>query len=144
MNQLETAQPERKRPFGIYAVIVLQILNVAVNFSDFLRAQLGMATTALPNIEDPRIAGILSILLAIVLIGVIIGLWRYRRWAWFAAMVLQGIALIVGIWQYFHGGTPYINLLLNTLIVFYLNQRDVRRIFEDPAAGRGTRLEVSA
>jgi uncharacterized membrane protein (DUF2068 family) len=124
-------QETTKRPFGIYAIIVLQLLNILANFTDVIRVQIGLSTLALPNVQDSRILAAVNILIAVVLIFIIIGLWRYQYWAWFATMVVTGIALILGIWQYFHGGSPYVNLLINSLVVLYLNQRDLRRIFED-------------
>ena len=119
-----------KRPFGIYIIIGLQVLNILANFTDLVRVQLGMSTLALPNVQDSRILAAFNIVVAILLVAIIIGLWRYKYWAWFATMVVTGIALIVGIWQYFNGGTPYINLLLNSLVALYLNQHELRQIFE--------------
>ena len=124
-------QETTKRPFGIYAIIVLQLLNILANFTDMIRVQRGLSTLALPNVQDSRILAVVNIVIAVILIFIIIGLWRYQYWAWFATMVVTGIALILGIWQYFHGGSPYVNLLINSLVVLYLNQRDLRRIFED-------------
>ena len=123
-------QEKVKRPFGIYAIIVLQLLNVVANFFDFVRLQLVMTTFALPNVNDMRVIGLVNILIVALLLFVVWGLWRLKYWAWFSTMVLAGIALIFGIWQYWHGGTPYVDLLINVLIVFYLNQHDLRQLFE--------------
>ncbi len=131
MQQEQLEQAQRKRPFGLYAIIVLQILNIVANFTDLVRVQMGMSTLALPNVENSQVLAVLNVLIAVVLVLIIIGLWRYRYWAWFATMIVTGIALILGIWQYFHGGSPYVNLLLNSLVVLYLNQRDLRHIFEN-------------
>lgn len=120
-----------KRPFGLYAIIVLQLLSIASSFFDFLSIQFGMVTPPLPNVLDQRIIGIINLLVAALLVFVVWGLWRLKYWAWFSTMVLTGAGLIVGLWQYWHGGTPYIDLLINTLIVFYLNQRELRQLFED-------------
>ena len=111
-------------------IIVLQLLNIVANFFDFVRLQLGMTTFALPNVNDMRVIGLANILIAALLLFVVWGLWRLKYWAWFSTMVLAGIALIFGIWQYWHGGTPYVDLLINVLIVFYLNQHDLRQLFE--------------
>lgn len=120
-----------RRPFGIYAIIALQILNMLALLTDLVRVQIGFRPPPLPNSDNPLLLSVVNIAFAILLVVIIIGLWRYQYWAWFGTMVLTGIALIVGIWQYLNGGTPYATLLVNALIVFYLNQRDLRRIFED-------------
>jgi uncharacterized membrane protein (DUF2068 family) len=131
MQQEQLEQAQRKRPFGLYAIIVLQILNILALFTDIVRVQMGVAALALPNVQNARVLAVVNIVIAVILIAIIVGLWRYQYWAWFATMIVTGIALILGIWQYFNGGGPYLNLLLNSLVALYLNQRDLRRIFED-------------
>jgi uncharacterized membrane protein (DUF2068 family) len=121
---------EDKRPFGLYIIIGLQVLNILANFTDVVRVQLGMTSLALPNVQDSRVLALVNIAIAIILVVLIFGLWRYKYWAWFGTMVVTGIALVIGIWQYFHGGTSYVSLLLNSLVALYLNQHDLRLIFE--------------
>jgi uncharacterized membrane protein (DUF2068 family) len=94
-------------------------------------------------VENTRWIIMLDAAIAILLVIVIIGLWRYQKWAWFTVMVLAGVSLIFGIWQYFHGGEPYLNLLINVLVVFYLNQRSVQAVFEDEPLRRKP-LEAAA
>jgi uncharacterized membrane protein (DUF2068 family) len=137
-------QPEvRKRPFGLYAIIVLQILSILAMIYDVFQLQRGVSAQTLPNVENTRWIIMLDAAIAILLVFVIIGLWRYRKWAWFTVMVLAGVSLIFGIWQYFHGGEPYVDLLISVLVVFYLNQRSVQAVFEDEPLRRKP-LEAAA
>jgi hypothetical protein len=127
---MDMPQAPQKRPFGLYAIVVLQVLNIASILFDAVRLQLGVSTLSIPNVEDSRFVSVANLVIVLLLIAIVIGLWQLRYWAWYATMLLTGIQLVLGIWRYFHGGEPYLTLLLNALIVFYLNQRELRRIFE--------------
>jgi uncharacterized membrane protein (DUF2068 family) len=69
-----------------------------------------------------------------------IGLWRRQRWAWFLTMLQVGVFMIEDLYGYFTGAPEeeYAwSMLLNVIMVFYLNQREVQAIFtrkeRDPA-----------
>lgn len=53
-----------------------------------------------------------------------------RPWAWTVAMLLQGYSLTIDLWSIYLGYRPYLEMLLPIVIVFYLNTREVRRVFE--------------
>jgi uncharacterized membrane protein (DUF2068 family) len=62
------------------------------------------------------------------------GLWRRHEWGWTLSIVTAGtiLALNLGWWA---GGEPhYLSMLINSIVVFYLNQRDLRVAF---GVGRG-------
>ncbi len=121
--------PRRRRPFGVIAVVVLLVLNFAASFLSTLLIRYGWE--AIP--AEQRVSLMLELGFGAVLgsagLVVALGLFRMRRWAWYGVMILTGVNLLLGIWQYFRGGQPFFDLLLNSLIVFYLNQRDVQRLF---------------
>jgi hypothetical protein len=72
-----------------------------------------------------------------VIIGMLIvsllcmwGLARRHPWGWTLSIVTAGIilALNIGWWA---GGEPrYLSMLVNSIAVFYLNQRDLRSVFQ--------------
>ena len=72
-----------------------------------------------------------ALLFAVILLQLMIaiGLWRMQRWAWFAMMVFVGWTMVVDIWRVMYGEADYPGMLLNVIMVFYLNQRDVQRAF---------------
>jgi hypothetical protein len=53
-----------------------------------------------------------------------------RPWAWTVAMLVQGYALVIDLWTFFHGEVLYLQMLLAIVIVFYLNTREVRSVFQ--------------
>jgi len=123
--------PAHMRPFGIKAIIVLQLLYVAL----LITAQVGILTggdwpDVLPQpTESIAIAvAILNVLIFLGLISVT-GLWRLKYWAWVLLMMQIGVSLGVALWAYFSGTPQYGSMVIGVAMVFYLNQGDVRRAF---------------
>lgn len=120
----------RKRPFGLYAVLVLLLLQgpSLIASGDEVRYGLGRIV---PAGQDPGAAAdLLGISLSLISLVLIVGLWRFKRWAWVGTMMFVGLGLTVGIIQYLRDQPLYGTMLLNVFIVFYLNQRDVQDLFE--------------
>jgi uncharacterized membrane protein (DUF2068 family) len=125
---------KRRRPFGVYALIVLwglQIISLLffASFADRMQMEFGLPVHLLGRITTGSmlafIFGISALLLAITAVG----LWMLKRWAWVATMVLVGIGLFTGIWQVLLGRPLDISLLFNVIVVFYLNSREVQNAF---------------
>ncbi len=132
----KTLQPgtSPKIPFGITAIIILQFASAAVTI-----ITLSTDATLLARLQriDPGVAlSEEALLFVIILIQVMmaIGLWRMQRWAWFVMMVFVGWSMAVDIWRVMYGSPDYLRMLLNVIIVFYLNQRDVQRAFSQRMA----------
>ena len=77
---------------------------------------------------------------AILLIGLLVlsvfsiwGLIRRREWGWTLAIIAAGVTLTLNLGWWANGEPRYLSMLLNTIAVFYLNQRDLRAVFKvDP------------
>ncbi|MFW9919708.1 MAG: hypothetical protein ACFFED_08925 [Candidatus Thorarchaeota archaeon] len=78
--------------------------------------------------------GAILVGLAYILLG--FGLLSLARWAWYADIILALINLllivvdILGAGSIQLGNIPWISLILNLIIVVYLNQRSIRRKFD--------------
>ena len=120
----------RRRPFGVYAIILLLLLSILSVYLEDVRTQGGgLIGGLLPNgLEIPRNKAV-STSVTVVYSLLIIGLFTLRRWAWVAGMVLVGVGLGFNILLYFRGNPQYLNMLLEVVLVFYLNQRDVQQAF---------------
>jgi uncharacterized membrane protein (DUF2068 family) len=139
-DYLSDSQPAtRKRPFGLYAIMVLLVLRILSILADIFRMQLDLHALTVAQLENPLWTDAVGWVLVAVLAIVVVELWFLKRWAWVTTMILVGLGLAFGIWQHFHGIPSYIVLLTNLVTVFYLNQRDVQRAFE-----RGRSVEVPA
>ena len=125
----------RKRPFGLYAITALLLTNAVLIALDVSHSPVGMgAALGLPrwmlrtliNLDLDRVIRYVT---AAGFFLVSIGIWTLHRWAWAALMILVGAALGEGILRYTRGDPNYLVMLVNVLIVFYLNQRSVQRLF---------------
>jgi len=129
----------RKRPFGLYMIIGLQlsialILGVSLALTylilggDFV--QLEQAETLLDAVvQNPYFYSGAGWVLVAALLLAVIGLVRQKRWGWTLTMILTGLGLAYNIWSYFQGNPYYIAMAVYIIIVFYLNQREVQSSF---------------
>jgi hypothetical protein len=129
----------RKRPFGVIVLVVLQLLLVVSQV-------LGVAWS------PSQMGGLLllgkttsGLLFGSALIGILVtlvitaGLWFLKRWAWFLVMLQLGVRMVILLRLYYAGQPQYVEMLISVLTVFYLNEREVQRAFEQaPAAEEGS------
>jgi uncharacterized membrane protein (DUF2068 family) len=120
---------KRQRPFGINAIIVLLALLVLNNGVDVIRALINLPPHTFPEV-DVLFIQTLNAAFAIFCAVLAVGLWKMRDWAWYAAMIASGLSMFFLIWRHFNGGQPYVDMLLVVVIVFYLNQREVKAAFQ--------------
>ncbi len=123
-------QPSKKgkRPFGINAILVLLALLVLNNGVDVIRALSGLPPHTFPEVGVLVIL-MLNVAFVIFYAVLAVGLWQMRDWAWYAAMVASGLSMFFLIWRHFNGGQPYAIMFLVVVMVFYLNQREVKAAF---------------
>ncbi len=131
---MESSPAKRRRPFGVYVIIVLLLLNLLTNTFDVLRVRLGLPPLILPNLGNEAYITVLNSLIVAVVATVCMGLFLLKRWAWITAMILIGFSLVYNIVHYLNGGQPFVSMLLNVLSVFYLNLRNVQMAFENRPA----------
>jgi uncharacterized membrane protein (DUF2068 family) len=125
----KTSPKKRQRPFGINAILVLLVLLVLNNAVDVVRAIMGLPPHTLPEVDALIIQG-LNAAIAVFYVVLAVGLWQMHDWAWYAAMIACGLSMFFTIWRHFNGGQPYVTMLLVVVIVFYLNQREVKATFK--------------
>ena len=143
----------RRRPFGLLAIIVIQILMMLGSGILLLIFGVGFVfATRMIVVEGINPAAfqwqlspvdILTTVLTFVVNGVCaIGLWRRQRWAWFLTMLQLGAFMLSDLYSYFTNSPPETyawSMLLNVFMVFYLNQRDVQAIFLTKNEGKQPR-----
>jgi uncharacterized membrane protein (DUF2068 family) len=129
-----------RRPFGLKAIIALLILQILVSviliLGFFVNSQAMLESIS----SDPELFAqlpitiIMAVLLLVPRLLAAIGLWRLRRWGWVLNMVLISYAMAYDAVLYFRGTPHYFPMLVNVLMVFYLNQQDVQSLFEQTDA----------
>lgn len=115
----------RKRPFGVYVIALMQVLNgLAIGLNILLRDDLDVSR----SIERSEALGMSLGFPGIVLALSLLMMWR---WAWMVTMLWTGLSLGYGLYTYYFSSDPnFITMAINVFIVFYLNQRDVQQAFE--------------
>lgn len=143
----EVRQPG-KRPFGIYAIMVLLLLTILAAVLDFLRLRSSLTSPLLLQIaealsesaslsnlpalliDNANLLALLDVAIILLILITTIGLWFRARSAWVMAMLLIGVGLGYNIWKYLEGAPLYLSMLIHVVAVFYLNERSVRQVFE--------------
>lgn len=136
----ESIQVEGRRPLGVLIVAVIQLARGVLLVAQLLDLRIGIdwirVAAQVPEPAPDTIAFWISRGLAIAFIVATLaagyGLLAGRRWGWIAAIILSGISLAFAIGAWWDGRAPYASMVLNVVAVFYLNQRDVRAVYEDP------------
>lgn len=141
-----------KRPVGIVIIVFLQLFNLLGRITDLPIFQrtwdyFGISgfhfySILLKGSGDPSIIFISHLLFSLFVILVTIGLWRFKRWAWIMLMMQLGIGLAGNLWLYFHGERPYPGMIITVIMVFYVNQREVQKVFETKSETADTTEKV--
>jgi hypothetical protein len=127
----------RKRPFGLYAITALLLTNavlIVLDASHSYVAGLALPRWILQTLTRADLDQVIRLVSGSGFVLVAMGIWTLHRWAWAALMILVGAALGEGILRYMRGDPNYLIMLFNVLIVLYLNQRSVQRLFRPDAA----------
>lgn len=132
MSATTTSIVSKRRPYGIYLVCLLLLLLGAFNGLDAYLTYEGWPYLQYPRITDLNVRYGINSAVIVVTVLCIVGLLARLRWAWFLTMFLIGVALFFSIWAHFNGTQKYLSMLLEALIVFYLNQRSVQDYFRKP------------
>ena len=106
--------------FGILAGLTLLVGGTAVGIAVGSAALGGLAS----------VIGAVTLVMSILMLAFAWGAWGLQPWAWTLGIVLQAIAIVMGLYNLFNGGSgAVISIALAAAITYYLFQPDVRRAF---------------
>jgi hypothetical protein len=74
-------------------------------------------------------SAVVLIAISLVMFVVVFSFIRQKPWAWLAAITIQGLSLLVGLVEYAIDNPNYVALAFGVVMVFYLNQQEVRDIY---------------
>jgi uncharacterized membrane protein YphA (DoxX/SURF4 family) len=128
--------PKTRYPIGILVIVILTALRCVTlvaslldvqgsPLADWVRDGSPLPQPA-PGSDFEVIARILIVGLLVASVLVVIGLLAHKQWAWVLAIVSSGLILAIDLGWWWSGEPRYGSMLLNSVAVFYLNQRDVR------------------
>ena len=127
----------RRRPFGLIvlaslmllkaALVLLVTVGLAMNPSALIKAVGG---TGFLTDEAGLVGTAVIAMIAVLLVASATGLLFRRRAGWLVAMILTGAFIAIDISSFFLGSPNHFWMALNIITVFYLNQPDVRAVFD--------------
>jgi hypothetical protein len=128
-----------RNPIGVVIVAVATGLRAIFILASLL-ADLGVirggwlaSMSPIPVLPGMTSVALISrgILVAMLVISLLCvwGLLRRHEWGWTLSIITTGVILAFGIGWWAAGEAHYFSMLLNSIAVFYLNQRDVRAAF---------------
>jgi hypothetical protein len=142
---METAAESRATgyPFGVIVIILgiaLRVISlVALLLVSVDTGPLAWIAGNAPLPERP-IETAVGIVLRILAIGLVIlsvlaiaGLLRRSQNGWVLAVITSGAILALDLGWWASGEPRYVSMAVNAVVLFYLNQRDLRTYFGDPA-----------
>ncbi len=122
----------RKRPFGVSVIIFMLVLYViffGIAILSLIDLPFGEHTIDIIETDNPALARFLLLIIISIQSAIIVGLLQLRRWAWVLIMVQVGLSMLSDLWGFFYGEYSFISMIINIIIVFYLNQREVQKAF---------------
>ena len=125
---MEQEKQQKSRPFGLYIIIWLQVALAVFLALALLDVQIVSSYLSI-LIQNPIFYSWFGWVLIACLAMAALGLFFLKRWGWILTMILTGLGLSYTIWSYFHGSPSYIAMIMDLVIVFYLNQREVQMPF---------------
>jgi hypothetical protein len=143
--------PDGRRPLGVIVIALVQfgraalIASQLLELNPFPNQDWFQAAVQVPEPAAGTVAFVLSriigvgLLVASVILG--LGVLRSRRWSWVGAILLSGLGLAFAIGGWWDGHPQYLAMAINVIAVFYLNQREVRAVFEPESGDDGSAYE---
>jgi hypothetical protein len=141
MSTPTTSPPRKQRPAIVTIIILLFIIETflvlvvtAIYFAEigvFSVEIANLVRVELSDVQGPALTvrAIFTACLFVAYLMTTVGLIRMWPWAWTSAMVLMGIRLAFGLGDYLFDSPAFELLFICVLLVFMLNQREVRKAF---------------
>ncbi len=110
-------------------MLILYVLFFGIALFSLFELPFGEFTLDIFDTVNSKLEPIIFLAIISVQSIIIVGLWQLRRWAWVLIMVQVGLSMLSDLYGYFYGDYSMLSMLINVIIVFYLNQREVQRAF---------------
>lgn len=136
------AGPGTARPQGITILAILSFVGGAfavlgglgaLGFGSLLSAAAGIGGLF-------QILGIVALVLGIAELAIGYGFWTLKPWAWSFAFVVFVVSILIEILRFLSWGSYgvtniAISIVITAIVVYYMNQANVRQAFGAPATG---------
>jgi hypothetical protein len=124
-------EPKRRRPLGIWMIVILEITNGVIWLLDLLTGTTLQDERLRDVVADGDVVRGTVLFWASLIILAAVLLWRLNRRGWVLMMLLVGVSLMsnLAIWWQTPDRTNWGSMFLSILTVFYLNSASVRGLF---------------
>ncbi|MEA3441179.1 MAG: hypothetical protein U9R58_12950 [Chloroflexota bacterium] len=139
---VEDINKDQARPSGVIVITLLCIISAAIGIIEGLRGLGLLGPLELrpggPFVLPVVFMGATMLVLSVILLGVAVGLWMLKGWAWTGAVTIAVVRLLGDLIFFITGGLGYGNLGLivgasgmgfNLIILFYLMRGNVKEAF---------------
>jgi len=128
-DALPLSSGTKRLPFGLEILIVLGAFGALFYFVSAIGAFWAISTI-LGNASDVSefvtFSAIFYLVLAVLLTSLSWGLWKLKKWAWGAAILVFLIGFVLAFFNPIYGVT---NIVYNIIVLFYLNTANVKALF---------------
>jgi hypothetical protein len=121
----------RRRPAGIWIIVVVELVNAVLTLVDRLTG-LDVVNSGAQRLGiDSEALRWVAVAWAVLVVVAALSLWLLHRRGWVLMMVLVGGALAANlvVWWLDAEATNWVRLTLNIVVAFYLNSAQVRDLF---------------
>jgi len=136
------AEPGTARPQGITILAILSFVGGAFAVLGGLSALgIGAFLSAAAGIGGLfQLLGIVALALGIGELAIGYGFWTLKPWAWSVAFVVYVVGILIEILRFISWGGYgltglIVSIVITAIVVYYLNQANVRQAFGAPATG---------
>lgn len=121
----------RRRPLGIWVIVVLQLVNAVVTVADVAFGTSLMDHSFQRLAEQDALVRVVVVSWAGLVLLASIWLWMLSRRGWALMMLLVGVGLAahLAIWWLRPDDTQWVRMTLSAIAAFYLNSSAVRQRF---------------
>jgi len=135
-------EPGAARPQGITILAVLSFIGGVFAVLGGLGALgVGVLLTAVTGVGGLfQVLGILVLVLGIAELAIGYGFWTLKPWAWTFALVAFVADIVIEVLRFLSWGGygftgPLVSIVITAIVIYYLNQPNVRQAFGAPASG---------
>jgi hypothetical protein len=118
----------RRRPFGIWAVVILQICLAITLLPGFAETFTGISPIGGWSLDD--VTRGVFIAWAVLSVLSALWLWTLSRRGWAMTMILIGVGLIGNLALWWLGQPHFVRMAIQAATALYLNSAPVRQLFE--------------
>src|SRR3954447_26594704 len=115
----------RRRPWGIWVVIALQVALFVTLLPWFAENFPGLTPA-----DNVQLSHELYLAWGVLNVAAALWLWSLSRRGWVLTMVLVGIGLIANLYLWSIGQPAWIRMAIQAATAFYLNSAAIRELFE--------------